>query len=247
MKDIALQLYSLRDETAKDFKGAVKKVAEMGYTGVEFAGYGDLSKEEMKELLDSCGLKAVSSHVSMDELENNLDFHLDYLSYLGCSYITCPWTDMKTKEDAIDIAKRLDVIAEKCAMKGLNLCYHNHNQEFQTDEDGEYLIDIMLKNCGPLVQQQFDVYWIAFSGADPVEMIKRHFGRVPMIHIKELGYNGDEKFNAIVGQGVLDFPEILKVAKKNGAEHYIVEQESQSDDQFDACKQCIDYLKTINI
>ena len=104
MKDVALQLYSRRDETSKDFKGAVKKVAEMGYTGVEFAGYGDLSKEEMNELLDSCNLQAVSSHVGLDELENNLDFHLDFLGHLGCHYITCPWADMNTAEDAVAVA-----------------------------------------------------------------------------------------------------------------------------------------------
>ncbi len=246
MKDIALQLYSLRDETAKDYKGAVKKVAEMGYTGVEFAGYGDLSKEEMKELLDSCGLKTVSSHVGLDELENNLDFHLDFLGHLGCHYITCAWADMNTADEAIAIAKRLNAIAEKCALKGFDLCYHNHSQEFQKDGDN-YLIDILYENCDALVQAQFDVYWVAFSGEEPCNMIKKHFGRVPMIHIKELGYNGDEKFNAIVGQGVLNFPQIIEYAKKNGTEHFIVEQESQSDDQFDACKQCIDYLKTINV
>lgn len=246
MKDVALQLYSLRDETAKDFKGAVRKVADMGYTGVEFAGYGELSKEEMKELLDSCGLKAVSSHVSLDELENNLDFQLDFLSYLGCNYITCPWADMNTKEDAIAIANRLNAVAEKCAMRGLNLCYHNHSHELNKDGD-EYLIDVLLENSSELVQMQFDVYWLAYSGVEPTDMIKKHFGRVAMIHIKELGYNGDEKFNAIVGQGTLNFPEIIKLAKQNGAEHFIVEQEAQSDDQFDACKQCIDYLKTVNV
>lgn len=244
MKNFSLQLYSLRHETAKDFKGAIEKVAKMGYTGVEFAGYGGLEADEMKSLLDANGLKAVSSHVGIDDLENKLDYHIDFLKTCGCSYIICPYIAMETAADAIATADRLNVIAEKCAMAGMNFGYHNHAHEYAKDND-EYLFDIMMNHCSDLVLAQPDVYWVKFAGADPIDVIRKYSGRTPLIHLKQLGIVDGKNTNVVFDKGIIDFKEIVKVAEMLGTEHFIVEQEAEEDDQFAACESDAEYMKNI--
>ena len=50
--DYGLQLYSVRDMTDKDLDGTLKKVAEIGYRYVEFAGFFGHSAEKVKAMLD---------------------------------------------------------------------------------------------------------------------------------------------------------------------------------------------------
>ncbi|OJU15739.1 MAG: hypothetical protein BGN88_15780, partial [Clostridiales bacterium 43-6] len=224
MENISLQLYSLHKDCEDDFKGTLKKVAEMGYAAVEYAGYWGLSPQELKTYMDEIGLKSVSSHVSLKRLEENLEEELEYAKTLGYDYIICPMHYMQTRQEAIDLAARLNGIAETCAKAGISFGYHNHDFEFKKDED-EYLFDILFQNCSELVLAEIDVYWVSFAGADAIETIRKYAGRAPLIHLKELGYQGEEKYNTTIGKGVLNFPEIVSVAKMLGAEHFIVEQE----------------------
>ena len=249
MKEVSLQLYSLREEFEKDYKATMRAVANMGYTGVEFAGYGNLPKEEMKELLDECGLAAVSSHVGLEELEQNLDWHIDYLQFLGCHYLICPYSEMKIREDAVAIAERLNVLADRCAMRGMDFGYHNHGHEFAKTEDGESLFSVMMKHCNNLVLAEIDVYWVRQAGEDPVEVIRRFAGKVPLVHLKELARDSESNaFNAGFGDGEIDFPEVVRVAKMLGAEHFIVEQEfheGTGKSRRELCLQDIEYLKNL--
>lgn len=89
--NIGLQLYTLRDATAQDFEGTLRKVAAMGYEGVEFAGYGDIKAEDMRDLLQELNLKAIGSHVGLHLLEGNLDEEIAYLQTIGAKYAICPW------------------------------------------------------------------------------------------------------------------------------------------------------------
>src|SRR5690242_1665193 len=87
---IALQLYTVRDETARDFRATIREVARIGYAGVEFAGYGDLTATEMLDLLHETGLKAAGSHVSLSRLESGLDDEINYCRAIGSAYLTIP-------------------------------------------------------------------------------------------------------------------------------------------------------------
>ena len=88
---LALQLYTVRDETARDFAGTLKRVAALGYAAVEFAGYGGLSAQEMRDLLAETGLQALSSHVPLNQLEEQFEQELEFCTAIGCSYIILPW------------------------------------------------------------------------------------------------------------------------------------------------------------
>lgn len=211
----ALQLYSIRDYTEKDFKGTLRKVAEMGYTGVEFAGYGGLEANELRALLDELKLEAVSSHVSLDAMRDNLDAEIDYLVTLGAKNITCPWGDVSSRENALKLAAELNEYALRCKEKGLTFSYHNHAHEFTAD-NGELPIDIMLDNA-PDVMLEPDLYWVAHAGVDPLEYLKKRIDRCALMHFKQMK-DFESKENTTADNGVIDFkaadelnPEIPKI------------------------------------
>jgi sugar phosphate isomerase/epimerase len=222
---IGLQLWSIKEELEKDFKGTLKKVAEIGYDGVEFAGYGGLSSLELKELLLELGLKVCGSHVSLTELTENIDEVIEYSLAIGNKYIICPYAEFNSKQDVLELAEKLNVIGEKCRAKGLICGYHNHAHEF-SEFDGEYILDLIYKETDArLVKAELDTYWVEYAGVNVVEYIKKHSGRFELIHIKDMQIIGDTKQSTEVGNGLMNFPKVISEAEKQGATWLIVEQE----------------------
>ncbi|MBU3159180.1 sugar phosphate isomerase/epimerase [Clostridium frigoris] len=222
---IALQLYSIKDETEKNFSLALKKVSQIGYKGVEFAGYGGLSSSKIKALLEELDLKVCGSHVSLDELTNNIDKVIEYSLEIGNPYIICPYATYKNKEDYEKMAETLNILAIKCSEKGIFLGYHNHGHEFQKF-NGEYGLDIIYKETNAkLVKAEIDTYWVKYAGLDPVEYIKKHSGRCDLIHIKDMEIVNGEKRSTEVGNGIIDIKSIIMESEEQGAKWLIVEQE----------------------
>ncbi|MBX4260086.1 sugar phosphate isomerase/epimerase [Clostridium estertheticum] len=222
---IALQLYSIKDETEKNFSSALKKVSQIGYSGVEFAGYGGLSSSKLKALLEELGLKVCGSHVSLDELTKNIDKVIEYSLEIGNPYLICPYATYKNREDYEKMAETLNVLSIKCSEKGILLGYHNHGHEFQKF-NGEYGLDIIYKETNAkLVKAEIDTYWVKYAGLDPVEYIKKHAGRCDLIHIKDMELIDGEKRSTEVGNGIMDIKSIIMESEKQGAKWLIVEQE----------------------
>lgn len=243
LNEIGLQLYSLRDETAKDFRGTVAKVAEMGYSGVEFAGYGGLKPNEMAQLLKDNGLKAYSTHFgSIVKTEEEWDFEIEMALATGYKYLICPGHKVETRDDALGLAELLNKAADRLRPHGLSIGYHNHHREFVV-KDGEILMETVLKNTMPEVVMQFDVYWVAYAGYDPLRYIRKYAGRQPLMHLKELG--PDRKENVECGTGILDFEAIINAGKAVGTQHFIVEQEGYTLPPLESCKVSLDNLKQL--
>jgi len=222
---IALQLYSIKDEIEKNFELSLRRVAKIGYSGVEFAGYGGLTSLKLKALLDELGLKVCGSHVSLDELTNNIDNVIEYNLEIGNPYIICPYALYNDKVDFEKMAEKLNALAKKCSEKGVLLGYHNHGHEFQKFE-GEYGLDIIYRETdAKLVKAEIDTYWVKYAGLDPVEYIKKHAGRCDLIHIKDMEIIDGEKRSTEVGNGIMDIKSIIEEAEKQGAKWLIVEQE----------------------
>ncbi|MFA6505449.1 MAG: sugar phosphate isomerase/epimerase [Treponemataceae bacterium] len=241
---LSLQLYSIREETAKDFVGCLEKVAEVGYTGVEFAGYGNLSGRQMKTALDLFGLSAVSSHVPMIRLKNNLDEEIDFNLEVGNKYIVCPWYQYATREDFVKTAKLLNKIGEKCKKKGLQLGYHNHAFEFVKFGD-EFGFDILYKESDPdLVMAEIDVCWINRAGEDPAAYIRKFGARCPLVHLKDRRDTADVCF-AEIGEGCVDIPAVIKAGLDVKAKHFIIEQDRSARAPFESMR--INYENTKKI
>jgi len=244
--NISVQLYTLREETGRDFAGTLEKVAKIGYKGVEFAGYGGISAKEMRNYLDSFGLKATGSHVAFDILTRNLDEVIEYNLEIGNKYIICPWKEYKGREDYVKTAELLNEIGRKCKDNGLKFGYHNHADEFESF-DGEYGLDIIYKNTDPqLVAAEIDTYWVYYAGVDPVDYIKKYTGRCPLVHLKDMEA-GEGKDFAEVGSGIMDMKAIISAAKDAGCEWFIVEQDVCKKPALESVKISFENLKNMNV
>ena len=265
---IALQLYSVRANMAEDFEGTLKKVKEMGYDGVEFAGLYGTSAADVKRMCEEIGLIPVSAHVPFTDMMANPSI-LETYAEIGCRYVVIPYLNDEYrpgKEKFQEVIEGAKLLGNKAKDLGLQLAYHNHDFEF-TKINGEYELDILYKAVpAELLQTQLDTCWVNVGGEDPVAYIRKYNGRAEMVHLKDfvgkqsenmyalIGIDEDEEKNTggkfefrPLGKGVQDFPAILCAAKDAGTKWVIVEQDSPSLglDALACAKVSMDYLKTL--
>ena len=169
---VAVQLFTLREETEKDFAGTLKKVAELGYDGVEFAGFGELSAKEVKALLDEYGLKASSSHVPLDRIQDDIENVIEEQKIIGSRYVVCPYIlpEQRSEENYQALLQTLEKAEEACRKEGLTLCYHNHDFELEKMADGRTVLETILDETKTAAE--FDIYWLTKAGEQPAEWIK---------------------------------------------------------------------------
>lgn len=244
---IALQLYTVRDETAKDFAGTLRRVAALGYTAVEFAGYGDLSSQQMRELLAETGMQALSSHVPLDHLEHHLEREIEYAQAIGCPFIVMPWLapDQRTTAVWPVLAKTLNSIGQTVREHGITFCYHNHDFEFAalSDNDSTLVLDYLLANTDPAnVALELDTYWAAYAGVDPVNYLQRHHKRVPLVHMKDMT---PERTFTEVGAGRLPIAAIVAAAHAAGAQGYIVENDQPRIPSLESAGRSLPFLRAL--
>ncbi|SCI08278.1 Xylose isomerase-like TIM barrel [uncultured Ruminococcus sp.] len=204
---IYLQLWSVADATKQDFFGTLEKVAQMGYAGVEFAGFGGIPAKEMKKKLDELGLEGISAHVGCDLLRDDLDGVISDLKTIGAKFLICPSAELRTLEDAKKLASFFTEIGKKCAENGIVFGYHNHDFELAA-QDGEYPLDALYGYADPaFVKQQPDVFWLEYAGVDAIEYLTQHKTRCPMIHLKQIR----GKDNVDAQDGTIDFAKIVEM------------------------------------
>ena len=266
---IAIQLYSVRDDMEKDFEGTVKKIKELGYEGVEFAGLFGKSGSEVKALCDDLGLVPVSAHVPYyDMLENPAEVLKDYKD-LGCKYVVVPYLTEECRPGTDgwdDTVKGIRKIGEAAKKMGIQLLYHNHDFEF-LKIDGKYALDILYDTVpADLLQTEIDTCWVNVGGEEPAAYVEKYTGRAPIVHLKDFsGSKGNGPLYKLigieeeaqettstfefrpVGSGVQDWKKIIASAEKAGAEWVIVEQDdpSMSKTPMECAEMSINYLKTL--
>jgi sugar phosphate isomerase/epimerase len=225
---IALQLYTVRDQIARDFRSTLHRVAEIGYTAVEFVEYGNLSSHDMASLLASTGLQAIGSHVSLPALEKDFTREINYCLDLDCALLVVPSIEKKWRTD--EGIKRLCTILNEYGRRaqehGVTLAYHNHDFEFRPNAAGELIIDKLAAGTDPtLVKLELDIFWAAFAGTDPVDFINKHSERIVALHLKDM--TPRREFTE-VGDGTLDITSSTKAAQASGTQYFIVENDSPS-------------------
>jgi len=270
---VGIQLYSIRDAMEKDMDATLKAVKEMGYDYVEFAGYFGKTAEEVKEILDKYGLKAVSVHQGIDIFEKEGKAAVDYLNTLGIKHSAIPWYNVNEFHDNWDeTVEKFKKVSKLLREGGIQLMYHNHDFEFQKI-DGEFILDKLYSTIpNEMLKPEFDTCWVHYAGVNPVEYIKKYNGKIELLHLKdfvceklgggpvyaligdkgnEIGANSkaDNGFKFVpVGSGIQDWSAILEAAEDAGVEYVIVEQDSSVDrDPMEAAKMSRDYLKTLGL
>lgn len=243
---VAVQMYTLREESEKDFAGTLKKVAELGFDGVEFAGYGGLSAKEVKALLDDLGLRAAASHVPLEQLENNLPQVIEDIKILGSEYIVCPYLmpDRRSEQDYQALITLLNQAGETCQREGITLCYHNHDFELARLSDGRMALEAIFDDTNiDNVKAEFDIYWLTKAGEKPIEWINRYKNRTPLIHLKDMTTDA-EQFFAELGTGGVDLEAVLNMGEEAGVEWWVVEQDMSRRTPLESIEISINYLKS---
>ena len=281
-KQLGLQIYSLGQELYPDVAGGLKKVAGMGYTVLELAGYSSegtiganprtgakgLSMVEFKKYADHAGLKIASSHLNppvreytKDNLQQIKDFWkkaTDHHAAIGVKYLVQPGQpSTRSVEETSYVGEVFNEAGKIAKAGGLVWGYHNHDGEFASVVPGgteaitgrrgggfgrrepegiRIIYDLFLEKTDPsLVVFEMDVYWTVMGRQDPVAYMKKHPGRIRLLHIKDVAVLGES--------GMMNFRKIYETAYANGIQDFYVELENYSGGtQFEGVKGCADYL-----
>lgn len=241
---IGLQLYSVREDAAKDLAGVLQAVAKMGYDGVEFAGYYGHSAADIRKMLDDNGLKCCGCHTGLDTLVGDkLQETVDFNKTLGHKFLIVPWIpDHRRGSRAawLSTAQLFNEIAEKLNPLDMRTGYHNHNIEF-APVDGELPWDTFFGNTRPEVVMQLDTGNALHGGGDPVPFLSRYPGRATTVHLKEYSSTNPK---ALIGEGEVKWDEVFTLCEeKGGTEWYIVEQESYAYPPLECVDRCLQKLR----
>jgi sugar phosphate isomerase/epimerase len=231
---LGLQLYSLRHALAKDVPGTLKQVKDWGFDEVEtFGKFG----AEIAAELRAAGLKVRAMHIGFDRLEKDMAGALRDGDAVGATTILNPSLPHKkfpaTREEVLKAASSFGEWSKACRAAGKRFGYHLHGQEFAPAPEGT-LFDVLAKEAGPDVGFEFDVYWIAYGGGDPVELMKKHAGRVWFTHLKDMPKGlapgakaaREEASKVVLGTGGLDIAGIVAAGEAAGVEMHFIEDES---------------------
>ncbi|MEY3432618.1 MAG: hypothetical protein RL131_554 [Bacteroidota bacterium] len=258
-KKIGVQLYTVRDLIAKDPKGTLTKVASLGFGEVENFGYNGkffgMSASEYKSVLEGLNLYAPSGHYMYGNFGNKKipgtiltgwDKAVEDAAAIGQKYMVVAYL-MPEERGNIDtykkIAADLNKAAETCKKAGIQLCYHNHDFEFEA-QNGVLPFDILTSETdSKLVQVELDLYWTVKAGQDPIALFKKHKGRIALWHVKDMDKTDKKNFTE-VGNGVIDFASIFKQAKTSGMKHFFVEQDTCPGSPLISIEKSISHIKS---
>jgi len=227
---IGLQLYSVRGEAQKDLAGVIAQVAEMGYEGVEFAGYYNWPAEKIRKLLDQHNLKCCGTHTAVttllgDEFTRTVEFN----KTIGNKNLIAPGIpgnmQPTNKQAWVLFATLMTELAGKAKEQGMRVGYHNHAGEFD-GKDGYIPWEVFAGNSGKDVILQVDIGHVARAGADPAVYMEKFPGRLTTVHVKDFAKG---KPDPVVGEGEVDWPTMFRICEgAGGTEWYIIEDESTS-------------------
>lgn len=246
--------YTLRDSFSKDVPGTLDKIKAWGITDIEFSSLFGKTAPELRALLDQRGLKCSSYGVSYDAIDQKPDSILQNAQALGVQYIrigSIPHKTAATLEMMQKAAEVFNRFGKKAHEKGIMFCYHNHGFEFQPYENGT-LFDYLVKETNPeYVGYEMDVTWTYLPGQDPAALLTKYPKRFRLIHLKDVqkgvarsdkGSMANEQ-SVVLGTGQIDWPAVLKAARKSSIAHFYIEDESKSAEE--QVPQSLAYLKSL--
>lgn len=245
-----IQMYSVRDVSQTDLRGALKQVAEMGYDHVEFAGFFGHAAEDVKSWLEEYGLECSGTHTGIDAiLPETIDETIAYHKAIGCDALIVPGCDWSTREKTENVIAVLNAADKKLAEHGIKLGYHNHSREFLPTADGIVFEDEVLGKTA--VALEIDTFWLFNAGFDVIAYLEEHKDRINRLHLKDgiptpaenrcYDKVHDDVTGTALGEGKAPVEAVREWAMQNGVA-MVVESEGLTPTGPEEVKRCIDYL-----
>ncbi len=237
---IALTLYTLREyvKIPPDMAVTFRRIKEIGYNTVQLSALGPVDTEELRKMLDDAGLEVCATHVSYDRLKNDLDRLIEEHFILRCPHIaigSLP-AEMRSKSGYKQFAIEASEIGRKILESGLDFSYHNHAFEL-ANFDGKTGLEILYEESDrKAVLAEIDTYWIQYGGGDPAFWIRKMKNRIKVVHFKDMGIINNTPTMFEVGEGNLNWGEIIDACKYSGAEWFVVEQDVCQRDPFESVR-----------
>ena len=248
VKNIGIQLYTVRKEMLADARGTLAQLAKLGYKELESARsqkghYYGLSAQEIKQVTKDLGLNLRSGHVQIDK---DWQKTVDEAAESGQQYLICSSlpSNGQTVSNYQQVAEIFNKSAEACKKANLIFGYHNHEYEFAKD-NGKVLYDVLLEETNPdLVKMELDLGWVLVTGNDPVTYFEKYPNRFPLWHLKDM--KKDKEESTEFGKGRINILQMFQNAPKSGMQYFFVEQEEYAGEPMASVKHNIDYLKKLN-
>lgn len=230
--------YTFRNDFSKDVPTTLDQIKQLGISNIEFSSLFGKTASDLRVLLDARGMRCTSLGVSYDDLLKKPETVIENAKTLGASFVRISWIPHTGPMDLTLAQKTVsdfNLFGDKLKANGLTFCYHNHGFEFASYQEGTYF-DYIVQNTHPKsVFYEMDVVWTFLPGQDPVALLKKYPKRFKLMHLKDLA-KGVPSSNSgstppensvVLGTGQLNFPAILKAAKKAGVKNYYIEDESK--------------------
>ena len=236
--DYGIQMYSVRDLTGRDLRGALKAVADIGYKYVEFAGFFGFAAKEIKGWLDELGLVVSGTHTGLRDIENDVDAAIEYHKALGNSRIIIPGHDLNNQQKLDAFVEKVNRIQPVLEKAGISLGFHNHSGEFLPNKDGSMIHEQLVYRTN--LRIEIDTFWYYnATGISSRGILERLKDRIDCVHIKD-GLRGGE--GKPLGYGTAPLRDAYQCSKELG-KLMIVESESLRPDGVTEAKLCYDWLK----
>jgi sugar phosphate isomerase/epimerase len=256
LRVVGVQLYTVRSIIDANPEKVFQELSDIGYREAEIVS-GNLDK--IWPALLKSKLKPVSLHLPPNLFtrdQDKLPAALDDAKKRGLQYVCFPYVFPKDR-GGVDgfrrLAASLNQAGALCRSAGLTLCYHNHAFEFEFGVDGT-LLDLLMKETDPAhMALEFDVFWAAVAGLNPVKIIEQYAGRVPLLHLKDKAAGTEKRLDERVppvafkelGLGVIDFKALLPAADKAGVKHFFVEQDQTPGDPIASLRTSFNFLRDL--
>lgn len=238
---IALQLYTLRDLLAQDYEGTIRKVADLGYIGVETANMFGGSPASAVRLFGELGLTVTSAHSPLP-LGDQKQEVIDTMGALNCKRLILAWHPPEQFKSLDGIKKICDSLNEASVVgktNGFQVGYHNHWFEYELLEN-RIPVDLMLEYLDPDVFLEVDTYWVQTAGQNPAEVVRRFGSRAPLLHLKDGPCQMEAPMTAL-GEGVVDIPNVV-AAGSGSTDWLVVELDRCATDMMEAVSKSYQYL-----
>ena len=236
---MGIQLYSVRDGMEQDFEGTLKKVHELGYTDVEFAGFYGRTPEQINELLAKYDLKISGTHSSFDDLVNNYEEIVAFHKAIGNKNYIIPYQELSSQEKLDAFVENVKVVSKKLAADGIRLGYHNHAVEFARNADGSVAFEQLIYRTD--IMLELDTFWAFVGMGDALVMMDRLGDRLGFIHLKDGTKEGKGK---PLGLGEAPIKAVYEKAIAMGVP-MVAESETCTPSGLEEARLCMEYIKTI--